>query len=148
MLGEPACRGISGICSNQACKRWTLSQPWPQQPRFTSKRAGCCPQRELKRQSPAGREKYRADWKQSAKLSVLNQDVLFSIKEFQMTQDQIAKFFKCTPEQLAAQYARNADDLTKLAEKAAKTGKKVRGYTAAEHAEAAAKMRKLAEGGK
>jgi len=61
-----------------------------------------------------------------------------------MTKTEIAARFKCTPEQLSAQYARNAADLRKLAEKAEKTGKKVRGYTAAEHAAAAEKLEKLA----
>lgn len=65
-------------------------------------------------------------------------------KESKMTQEQIAKFFKCTPEQLAAQHARNAADLTKMGDKAAKTGKKVNGYTAAQLAAMADKSAKLA----
>ena len=63
-----------------------------------------------------------------------------------MTQAQIAQFFKCTPEQLAAQYARNAADLAKMGDKAAKSGKKVNGYTAAQLTAMADKSAKLAEG--
>jgi hypothetical protein len=61
-----------------------------------------------------------------------------------MKQDQIAKFFKCTPEALAAQYAYSAADLAKMKEKAEKTGKKVNGYTAEQLAAMSSKMEKLA----
>lgn len=47
VLGEPACSEISGICSNQAGKRWTLLLPRPQQPRAHTTR-WCCTHRELK----------------------------------------------------------------------------------------------------
>ena len=70
-----------------------------------------------------------------------NQD---SHKGVHMSPAQIAKFFKCTPEQLSAQYARNAFDLSKMADKASKTGKKVNGYTAVQLAEMSAKSKKLA----
>ena len=56
--GEPACSGISGICSNQAGKRWTLLLPRPQQPR-AHKTRWCCTHRELKTVAKTGREKYR-----------------------------------------------------------------------------------------
>lgn len=61
-----------------------------------------------------------------------------------MTQTQIATAFGCTPTQLAAQHARNAADLGKLAGKATTTGKKVRGYTAAQLVVMAGKSAKLA----
>lgn len=57
--GDPACSGISGICSNQAGKRWTLLLPRPQQPR-AHKTRWCCTHRELKTVAKTGREKYRA----------------------------------------------------------------------------------------
>ena len=60
-----------------------------------------------------------------------------------MNESQIAKFFGCTPEQLAAQRAHNAADLSKLAGKASATGKKVRGYTAAQLAALAKKSAAL-----
>ena len=56
--GEPACSEISGICSNQAGKRWTLLLPRPQQPR-AHKTRWCCIHRELKTVARTGREKYR-----------------------------------------------------------------------------------------
>lgn len=61
-----------------------------------------------------------------------------------MNESQIAKFFGCTPQQLAAQRASNAKDLAKLAGKARATGKKVRGYTAEQLAAMADKSAKLA----
>lgn len=61
-----------------------------------------------------------------------------------MNESQIAKVFGCTPAQLATQRASNAASLTKLAGKARATGKKVRGYTAAQLALLADKSAKLA----
>ncbi len=57
--------------------------------------------------------------------------------------DQICKMFGCTREQLNAQYAKNADGLNSMREKAAKTGKKVNGYTEKQLAEHADRYKSL-----
>ena len=44
----------------------------------------------------------------------------------------VAAFFGCTAEQARAQYARGAEVLDGMADKAARTGRKVNGYTEAE----------------
>jgi len=46
-----------------------------------------------------------------------------------MTAKQVAAVFGCTEEQARAQFMRNAEQMTKMAEKARVTGKKVNGYT-------------------
>lgn len=61
-----------------------------------------------------------------------------------MTQQQMAKFFGCTIEQLRAQYAANAADTAKMLAKAVQTGKPVNGYTAAQLEILLAKENKLA----
>lgn len=48
------------------------------------------------------------------------------------TIDQLAAIFKCTPDQVRAQFARNAEATQKDADKARATGKKIRKYTADE----------------
>lgn len=49
-----------------------------------------------------------------------------------MNAEKIAARFNCTPEQVRAQYRRNAVQLAAMAERARKTGKRVNGYTADE----------------
>ena len=72
--------GISGICSNQACKRWMyrnsgLNSCWH------IKRGGCCPHRELKRQSPAtGRDKFGAASQEAANQSALVGSALWFLR--------------------------------------------------------------------
>ncbi len=46
------------------------------------------------------------------------------------TTEQIASRFGCTPEQVRAQFARNAEGLAKMLARAESTGRKVNGYTA------------------
>jgi hypothetical protein len=47
-----------------------------------------------------------------------------------MTAEQIAQRFGCTVAQVKAQHRRNAEGLLGMADKAARTGKRVNGYTA------------------
>jgi hypothetical protein len=61
-----------------------------------------------------------------------------------MNAEQVAKIFGCTVEQARAQYLANAASLRNDAAKAARTGKKVRGYTEAQCIAAAEKMEKAA----
>lgn len=61
-----------------------------------------------------------------------------------MTQQQMAKFFGCTVDQLRAQYAANAAATAKMLAKAVQTGKKVNGYTAVQLEILLAKENKLA----
>lgn len=46
------------------------------------------------------------------------------------TISEIARQFGCTPDQVRAQFAKNADQMAKMAEKARSTTRKVNGYTA------------------
>ena len=57
------------------------------------------------------------------------------------TIDQIAAMLKCTPDQVRAQFAKNAADTQADADKAAASGKKVRKYTAEQLAAQAADLR-------
>ena len=58
--------------------------------------------------------------------------------------DKVAALFGCTPEQARALYARNADQLQKMADKAHKTSRKVNGYTAQQLDASAAKYKGFA----
>ena len=55
-----------------------------------------------------------------------------------MTNEQVAKFFGCTPEQVKAQFSRNAAELSNMADQAMLTGKPVSHYTEAQ-------LRKMAD---
>jgi hypothetical protein len=59
--------------------------------------------------------------------------------------DVVAERFGCAPAQARRQYARNAEQLRGMCERALETGRKVNGYTADELARMAAKMEDLSE---
>lgn len=57
-----------------------------------------------------------------------------------MSIEQMAARFRCTTDQIRAQFKRNADDLAAMAAVAERKGRKVNGYTAAELRAKSAKM--------
>lgn len=59
--------------------------------------------------------------------------------------DVVAKRFGCSLAQARRQYARNAEQLRGMRDRALETGGKVNGYTAGELARMAAKMEDLSE---
>lgn len=61
-----------------------------------------------------------------------------------MTPSEICKFFGCTMDQLNSQYVKNAEGLEAMYKKAAKTKKKVNGYTAEQLDSMTAKYYQLA----
>lgn len=57
----------------------------------------------------------------------------------------VARLFRCTVEQVKSQYARNAAQLRRMADKAAASGRKVNGYTAEQLAAHAARASERSE---
>ena len=63
------------------------------------------------------------------------------------TEQDICRRFNCTPEQVRAMHAKNAEGLRAMLAKAEKTGKKVNGYTAEQLRRHVAETDILAQGG-
>jgi len=64
-----------------------------------------------------------------------------------LTEKQLCALFKCTPEQVRAMHAKNAQGLRAMLEKAENTGQKINGYSAEQLRVMIANTDILAKGG-